>query len=178
MHEIERIASSNSDFQEAFETYIQQYGRTKIKLAEPTDLHGSIAPVALILGRNCIVTYNDSTKQLRGDVGSVKVSPKEFYVLGRREPQDAKLVAWNRSCGTELQEYNSLVDTIPSRVHGILANLDDGGRTIYADLGSSAGSILVGESQNLGGAFVRIYDPGTGSSDSIKLRRIITSNKQ
>ena len=52
-----------------------------------------------------------------------------------------------------------MVDTIPSRVHGVFANLADG-RTLYADLGSSAGSIIVGQSRELGGAFVRIYRSG------------------
>ncbi len=173
--QIERIAASNSDFREAFETYVQQYGREKIRVSEPTDLRDSIDPVALILGRNCIATYSDSAKLLKGSLGSATVSAGEFYILGRREPQDAKLMAWHLAGGVELQEYNSRVDTIPSRVHGMLANLEVG-RTIYCDLGSSAGSVLAGQSPNLGGAFVRIYDPGSGSANSIKFQRIFTSN--
>jgi len=175
MNQIEAIASSNSDFQEAFETYVQQYGREKIKVSEVTELGSSIDPVVVILGRNCVITYLDSLKQLRGDHGSVRISPGDSFIIGRREPQDSKLVAWNRSGGVELQEYNSLVDTIPSRIHGIIASLADG-QTVYADLGSSARTILAGQSKNLGGAFVRIYDPGSEESKAIKLRRIFTSN--
>jgi hypothetical protein len=128
----------------------------------------------MILGRNCVITYRDSLKQLKGDNGSIKLSTGDCYIIGRREPQDSKLVAWSRSDGVDLHDYNSQVDTIPSRVHGMIATFDDG-RTMYADLGSSAGTILVGQSRNLGGAFVHIYDPGSEDARSIKLQRIFTS---
>jgi hypothetical protein len=131
--------------------------------------------VVLPLGRNCVLTYNDTLEQVKGTLGSVTVSPGEMYVIGRREPQDSKLIAWHPSGGVELQEYNSSVDTIPSRVHGVFANLGEE-RIIYTDLGSSAGTILVGQSKNLGGAFVRIYDPGSENKSSIKLQRVFTSN--
>jgi hypothetical protein len=91
-------------------------------------------------------------------------------VIGRRQPQDAKLVAWNSHGATELEEYNSSVDTIPSRVHGIIASLDDG-MTSFADLGSSAGSILAGYSPELGGPFVRMYDSGSKEFPSTNLQR-------
>lgn len=173
--EIEKLASSNPEFQEALETYVGQYGRDKIKVSAPTRLDGSIDPVAIILGRNCIVTYRDSARKLSGTLGAIELTPGEVYIIGRREPQDSKLIAWSfRMGGVELQEYNSLVDTIPSRVHGVVANFGNEG-IIYSDIGSSAGTVLVGESLKLGGPFVRIYDPGLKSANSIKLQRIVTS---
>lgn len=126
MEKIEAIAESNQDFKEARETYVQQYGMNKIRYSEPTNLEGSIAPVAVVSGRNCIVTHSDSSRVLKGSLGSISILPDELYVIGRREPQDSKLVAWNTGGGVELQEYNSLADTIPFRVHGIIANLERG----------------------------------------------------
>ena len=175
MEKVGAIAESNQDFKEAYETYVQQYGQDKVRFSDLTDLGGSIDPVAIILGRNCIVTYSDIIKELRGTIGAVRIAPGEFFIVGRREPQDSKLVVWNMNGGVELQEYNSRVDTIPSRVHGFLANLQDG-RTVYGDLGSSAGTVLVGQSPLLGGAFVRIYDPSEHKTSSIKIQRISTSS--
>jgi hypothetical protein len=173
---IEHLREINPDFQEAYDTYLQQYGPAKITLSEPVDLTDSIDPIVLILGRNCIVTFNDSTKRLKGSQGGLNLQPNEIYVLGRREPQDSKLVVWSSKGGIELEEYNSRVDTIPSRVHGVFANLDDG-RTLYADLGSSAGTIVAGQLRELGGAFVRIFDPGSKESPTIRTERIFTSRK-
>ena len=174
--EIERLQVVNPDFQEAYDTYLQQYGRAKITLSEPVDSTDSIDPVVLILGRNCVIKFNDSTKHLKGSQGGLNFEPDEIYVLGRREPQDSKLVVWGSRGGIELEEYNSRVDTIPSRVHGVFANLTDGS-TLYADLGSSAGSIVAGQSRELGGAFVRIYDPGSKESPTIRTERIFSSRK-
>ncbi len=172
--QLEKIAESNSDFREAYDTYIQQYGHDKIRVSEPTELRSFVDPIVLIIGRNCMLAYDDSIKKLKGALGSVMASPGEMYVIGRREPQDSKLVAWHPSGTVELQEYSSQVDTIPSRVHGLFATLEEG-RTIYADLGSSAGTILVGQSKKLG-EVIRIYDPGAEGSGSIKIERIYTAN--
>src|ERR1700730_2051470 len=138
--EIERIRDANADFQEAYYIYVQQYGKSKIMFSDPIYLSNSIDPVVLIIGRNCVVGYNDSKKILQGNQGRVELQPNEINIIGRRQPQDSKLVVWNSSGATELEDYNSRVDTIPSRVHGIIANFDDG-KTPFADLGSSAGSI-------------------------------------
>ena len=115
MGKIGDIAESDQDFKEAYETYVQQYGQDKVRFSEPTDLEGSIDPVAVILGRDCIVTYSDSAKELRGTIGSPR-STGELFIIGRREPQDSKLVVWNTKGGVDLQEHNSRADTIPSRV--------------------------------------------------------------
>jgi len=172
--EIQRIRETNPDFQEAHDTYLQQYGESKITLSDPINLSNSIDPVILILGRNCVVTYSDSRKLLKGSQGCLSLQPNEIYVIGRREPQDSKLLVWSKSGGIELEEYNSRVDTIPSRVHGVVANLNDD-KTLYADLGSSACSIVAGQSPELGGAFVRIYDPGSEESHTIRFDRIFAS---
>jgi hypothetical protein len=172
--QLEKIAESNPDFREAFDSYIQQYGHDKIRASEPTELGSFIDPLVLILGRNCVLSYDDSAKRLKGNLGSVTAFPGDMYVLGRREPQDSKLIAWHPSGATELQEYSSRVDTIPSRIHGLFASLEKD-RTIYTDLGSSAGTIVVGQSKNLG-AVVRVYDPGQGDSGSVKLQRVFTAN--
>ena len=172
--QLEKIADSNQDFREAFDSYIQQYGHDKIRTSEPTELRSFVDPVVLILGRNCVLTYDESTKQLKGTLGSVTASPGDMYILGRREPQDSKLIAWHPSGAIELQEYSSRVDTIPSRIHGLFASLEED-RRIYSDLGSSAGTIVVGQSKSLG-AVVRVYDPGVGDSGSIKLQRVFTAN--
>jgi hypothetical protein len=168
--EIERVKDANADFQEAYYTYVQQYGKSKIVLSDPINLSNSIDPVVLVIGRNCVVGYNDSQKILQGNQGRMKLQPNVINIIGRRQPQDSKLVVWNSSGATELEDYNSRADTIPSRVHGIIANFDDG-KTLFADLGSSAGSILAGQSPDLGGAFVRIYDPGTKEFPAINFER-------
>ena len=173
MDEIQQIREANPDFQDAFDTYVQQYGNNKISLSDPIGLARSIDPVVLVIGRNCVITYNDSQKMLRGSQGSLIIEPNEIYIIGRRQPQDSKLVVWNRKGGTELEEYNSQADTIPSRVHGVIGSLEDG-NVLYADLGSSAGTILVGQSPALSGAFVRVYDPGSKEFPGINFERKFT----
>ncbi len=176
MDEIRQIRDANPDFQEAFDTYVQQYGNGKIALSDPIYLGRSIDPVVLVIGRNCVITYSDSQKMLKGTQGNLVLQPKGLYVVGRRQPQDSKLVVWNTKGGTELEEYNSRVDTIPSRVHGVIGSLEDG-NTLYADLGSSAGTILVGQSPALNGAFVRLYDPGSKEFPGINFERKFTEKR-
>ena len=147
-----------------------RYGRGKVALKDPFNLARSIDPVILVIGRNCVISYHDSKKILKGSQGSLILQPDEIYVIGRRQPQDSKLVVWNTKGGTELEEYNSQVDTIPSRVHGIIGSLDDG-NIFFASLGSSAGSILVGQSPVINGAFVRIYDAGSKEFPAINFER-------
>ncbi|MDA4111443.1 MAG: hypothetical protein OK439_02820 [Thaumarchaeota archaeon] len=173
--QIERLKSAFPDFQEALDTYLQQYGKSKLSLSDPIKLTESIDPVVIIFGRNCAITYSDSIKLLSGSQGRLNIRLNEIYIFGRRQPQDSKLLVWSKDGPMELEEYNSRVDTIPSRVHGVLANLEDG--TFYSDLGSSAGTILAGQSRQLGGAFVRIYDPGSRESPTIRSDRIFSSRK-
>jgi hypothetical protein len=57
LEEIERLKEANPEFLEAHETYVLQYGKSKININSPTNLGSSIDPVVLVLGRNCVVTY-------------------------------------------------------------------------------------------------------------------------
>lgn len=170
---IEKIRLSQPDFDEAYETYVQQYGSDKVSFNTPMNLSDSIDPVALVLGSNCVVFYNDYSKTLKGDIGSLNLKQDEVYILGRRQPQDSKIVAWSEHGGVELKEYNSRVATIPSRVHAAVVLLSEK-ETLFTDLGSSAGTMVVGESLKRG-AFVKVYDPGTEKTPSVKFERVYTS---
>ena len=172
--EIKKLRDANSQFQEAYDTYVQQYGEQRIVVSPATNLSGSIDPTIMVFGRNCFVWYNDSSKLLCGRIGSITLQKAKIYLIGRREPQDSKLVIWN-SAGdsTDLDEYNSQADTIPSRIHGAVGYLDDA-QILYSDIGSSAGTIIVGQSPVMGGAFMRAYDPGLEESPSIKFSRVFT----
>jgi hypothetical protein len=178
LDQIEKLRTRSPEFQEAYDAYVQQYGKDKVNLNEPVNLSGSIDPVVLVLGRNCVVSYLDTSKLLKGSLGSLSLERGEAYIIGRREPQDSKFVAWDTKGRTvELEEYNSRADTIPSRIHGALAYLSNA-ETLYSDLGSSAGTIVVGQSPIKGGEFVRIYDPGSEKAPSVKFERIFTSTRR
>lgn len=161
------------EFEFAYETYVQEYGADKLNLdSEPTDLNGSVDPLAIILGRNCAVFYSDSNKTLRGSLGSINFKPGNTYIIGRRQPQDQKLVCWGPEGSVDLEDYNSRASIIPSRVHGALVYTNQG--VCYVDLGSSSGTILAGDSTTLG-PFVKVYDPGT-LRHSIRIDRVSTSS--
>lgn len=171
---IDRLRASNQDFDHAFETYVQQYGRDKVAFGRPVNLGGTVDPAAIVVGRNCIVHYLDSSKTVRGSIGSLKLNLGDVCVIGRKEPQDALLMAWN-SNGEEvgLEEYNSMASIIPSRVHCAIAYLEEG-QVLFSDIGSSSGTTVVGD-RSRGGAFVMVYDPGMTSSPAIKFERVFTS---
>lgn len=171
---IDSLRASNQDFDHAFETYVQQYGKDKIAFGRPVNLAGTVDPAALVVGRNCLVHYLDSTKTLKGSIGSLKLSLGDVCVIGRKEPQDALLTAWN-SDGKEvgLEEYNSMASIIPSRIHAAIAYLEEG-QVLMSDLGSSSGTTVVGDRAR-GGAFVMVYDPGMTSSPAVKFERVFTS---
>jgi hypothetical protein len=171
----ETIRAANPDLQEAYETYVAQYGKDKITVSDPYNLADTIDPAVLVLGRNCTVFYGDYSKTLKGRLGSVNFKLGEVYIIGRRQPQDSKLVVWSLDGGVELETYNARVGTILSRIHAAIAFPGEK-EVLFTDLGSSAGSVIVGESMKTG-SFVRIYDPGPDKSPSIKLERIsITKN--
>ena len=67
------------------------------------------------------------------------------YLLGRREPPDSKLVVWSSTGENELQHYDSRVRAIPSRLHAGIFSMEKD-EVYFADLGSTSGSILAGES--------------------------------
>ncbi len=173
--EFDKIRASNPDLEEAYETYVAQYGKEKLTFSDPLNLGDTIDPAALILGRNCTIFYYDYSKTLKGSLGNINLKLGEVYIIGRRQPQDSKLVVWSTRGGIELETYNARVGTILSRVHAAIAFVNEK-EVLFADLGSSAGSVIVGESIRKG-AFVRIYDPGTDKSPSIKLERILTTKR-
>jgi hypothetical protein len=175
---VDALRASNSDFEYAYDTYTQQYGSSKITFdADALNLVGTVDPAVLVFGRNCVVYYSDSSKRLSGTLGSVTIEEGKSCVIGRRQTQDQKLICWG-SDGQEvdLSEYNASASIIPSRIHGAFVNLS-GKELFYVDLGSSSGTVVVGES-TAEGPFVRIYDPGTNGSSSIKLERTSTAREE
>ena len=170
---IDRLRGNNPDLQEAYETYVAQYGKEKLTVTEPLNLADTIDPASLILGRNCEISYYDNSKTLKGSLGSVNLQSGEIYVIGRRQPQDSKLVVWGPKGGIELETYTARVGTILSRLHAAIAFLGEK-EVLFTDLGSSAGSVIVGDSVKKG-AFVRVYDPGTDKLPLIKFERIQTA---
>ncbi|MDG6904689.1 MAG: FHA domain-containing protein [Nitrososphaerota archaeon] len=172
---LDKARAMNADLEEAYTTYITQYGKDKISVSESLNLAETVDPAALILGRNCTVFYNDYSKKLKGRLGSLALDLGEVYIIGRRQPQDSKLVVWNSRGQTELESYNASVGTILSRIHASIGYIEEK-QVLFTDLGSSSGSVIVGESISKGG-FVRIYDPGTAESPSIKCERVSTTKR-
>ena len=170
---IDRLRALNPDLEEAYETYVAQYGKEKLTVSEPLNLGDTIDPASLVLGRNCTIFYYDYSKTLKGSLGSLNLELGEIYVIGRRQPQDSKLVVWSKKGGVELETYTARVGTILSRLHAAIAFLGER-EILFVDLGSSAGSVVVGDSVKKG-AFVRMYDPGTDKSPLIKFERVQTT---
>lgn len=173
LSQMEKIYAVNSDFQEAYETYVAQYGKEKIAPSAPMNLAETVDPATLILGRNCTIFYNDYSKSLKGTLGTLDLKMGEVYVIGRREPQDSKLVVWSSRGGFELETYTARVGIIVSRLHAAIAYLNEK-QVMFMDLGSSAGSIIAGDSVTKG-AFVKAYDPGTEKTPMIKFEKNFTT---
>ncbi len=141
-------------FDESFISYTAQYGEPSVRVYEPFRISGTIDPVTIILGHTTPVFYRDSKRTLGGTLGSVALQADEIYILGRRRSSDSKLVVWSLNEETEIENYNSTVRIIPSRIHAaIFASKND---VVFADLGSSSGSVLVGESSKLE-PFISVY---------------------
>lgn len=172
---LDKARAANSDLDDAYETYVAQYGNDKISVSEPLNLADSIDPAILVLGRNCTIFYYDYSKTLKGRLGSLNLKMGEVYIVGRRQPQDSKLVIWSSSGTVELETYNARVGTILSRIHAAIAFPSEK-EVLFTDLGSSAGSVIVGDSVKRG-SFVRIYDPSPEKSPSIKFERISTTKR-
>ncbi|MGI0081477.1 MAG: hypothetical protein ACRECH_17880, partial [Nitrososphaerales archaeon] len=172
---IEKLREQYPDFENSYDTYTQQYGNRVIAVNEPFKLNDTTDPVILILGRNCVIFYSDSKKELRGSEGRVELKVGTTCILGRRQPQDSKLIAWNMKGEVELGDYNSLAGIIPSRVHAAIVMLSEN-ETYFTDLGSSSGTVLVGDSSK-GGQFVKVYDSGTPGFSSVKIDRVNMSRK-
>jgi len=143
---LEALTKKHASFDAALSSYNGQYGENAVKVYEPFEISGTIDPVVIILGRTTPLFYRDSKRLLIGSLGSVNVERGIVYVLGRREPPDSKLVVWSLEGEREIEEYDSRVRIIPSRIHAALFGLETD-EVVFADLGSSSGSILAGESQ-------------------------------
>jgi hypothetical protein len=131
-------------FDESFSTYTGQYGEGAVNVYEPFKVSDTIDPVVIILGRTTSLFYKDSRRLLSGSINSVSIESGHVYVMGRREPPDGKLVLWSTKEESEVEHYDSRVRIIPSRIHAAIFALEDG-TVLFADLGSSSGSILAGE---------------------------------
>jgi len=57
---------------------------------------------------------------------------------------DAKLVVWSSKSENEIEQFDSRVRIVPSRIHAAFFTSEDG-EVLFDDLGSSSGSILAGE---------------------------------
>ncbi len=174
---VEKLCASNPNFEHAHDTYTQQYGRGVITINEPIKLSGTVDPVVLIVGRNCVVYYYDSKRLLKGSDQGIELGERGTCIIGRRQPQDSKLIAWvvERNLEVELGDYNPRVGIIPSRVHGAIVVMGDG-NVYYSDLCSSSGTVVVGDLVR-GGPFVRIYDAGPPSLPAVSFDRVSMSRK-
>lgn len=143
---IDALRKKYLPFDEAFRAYVGQYGENAVKVYEPFEISGTIDPVILILGRTTPLSYRDSKRLLTGSLGSVSIKNGSTYVLGRHEQPDSKLMVWSPEVEQEIEEYDSRVRIIPSRIHAAIFGLETD-HVLFADLGSSSGSIVAGETQ-------------------------------
>lgn len=132
------------DFEEAYSSYTGQYGDDAVKVHEPFKISNTIDPVIIVLGRTTPLFYRDSRRALTGGLGSIELEKGIVYILGRRQASDSKLVVWSSKSENELDQFDSRVRIIPSRIHAALF-ASENGEVLFDDLGSSSGSILAGE---------------------------------
>lgn len=141
---VELFRKKYASFDEAYSSYAGQYGEASVKIYEPFKISSTIDPVIMILGRTTPLFYRDSRRVLSGSLASVGIEKGNIYVLGRREPSDSKLIVWSSDGEIEIEQYDTRVRIIPSRIHAAIF-AGQGGDVLFADLGSSSGSILAGE---------------------------------
>jgi len=140
----DRMRKKYPAFDEAVSSYIGQYGENAIEVYDPFKISETIDPVIILLGRTTPLFYRDSRRLLVGSLSSATIETANVYVLGRREPPDSKLIVWSLDAETELEQYDSRIRIIPSRIHAAIFGLENG-EVLFADLGSSSGSMLAGE---------------------------------
>ena len=154
---VDEFRRKYSSFDESFSSYTGQYGAGAVKVYEPFKINDTIDPVIIILGRTTPLFYKDSHRLLSGSLSSVTIEMGSVYVMGRREPPDSKLIVWSPKEESEVEQYDSRVRKIPSRIHAAIFGLEDGS-ILFADLGSSTGSILAGETSKPE-PFITLYAP-------------------
>ncbi len=144
-------------FDEAYSSYLGQYGDDAVSVHRPFLLSDTIDPVLVILGRNTVLFYTHSDRTLKGDLGAIPVEQGRIVILGRRKTPDTKLVAWSVRSESELTRYDLRIKIFPSRIHAAIF-APDAQHVLFTDLGSSAGSILVGE-YGKPEPFIAMYSP-------------------
>jgi hypothetical protein len=157
-------------FDSSFSSYTAQYGENAVNVYEPYKISDTIDPVVIILGRTTPLFYRESRRLLSGSLNSLSIESGSAYVIGRREPPDSKLVVWSAKEETEVEQYDSRVHVIPSRIHAAVFGLEDGG-VMFADLGSSSGSILAGETSKPE-PFITLY-----AAPSVGIHRVAIERK-
>lgn len=174
---IDRLRSANPDFQEAFDGYAAQYGSNVIAVNEPLQVSDTVDSVVLILGGTCAIYYKDSTRELFGSQGRIRLGAEDACLIGRRNSFDSKLIAWSPSSNLEieLEVYNPLAGTIPSRVHGGLIATKEKG-VFFTDLTSSSGTVVAGEYLHHR-PFVRVFDSGSPQFPTIGFERTSMGRK-
>jgi hypothetical protein len=157
-------------FDDAFSSYTAQYGEDSVKVYEPFKISETIDPVTVILGRTTPLFYRDSKRGLTGTLSSVTIESGETYILGRRELIDSKLILWSPTEEIEIEHYNDRARIFPSRIHAGIFALESG-EVLFADLGSTSGSILTGESVKPE-PFIVVYSTATAG-----VRRVVIPSK-
>jgi hypothetical protein len=133
-------------FEEAYSSYIAQYGDDSVRIHEPFRISDTIDPVIIVLGRTTPLVYRDSQRTLVGSLLSMEIERGILYILGRKEPLDSKLMVWSERGENEVERFDSRVRIVPSRIHAAILGADNGD-VLFDDLGSSSGSILAGETK-------------------------------
>lgn len=159
-----------ASFEDAFGSYTAQYGEDSVRVYEPFKISETIDPVTVILGWTTPLFYRDSKRSLTGTLSSLSIKPGETYILGRRDSIDSKVVLWSPSDEIEIEHYSDRARTFPSRIHASIFALDSG-EVLFADLGSTSCSLLMGESVKQE-PFVVLYSTVTGG-----VRRVVIPSK-
>jgi len=167
---IDQFRRKYTGFDESYSTYTAQYGEGAVKVYEPFAINDTIDPVIIILGRTTPLTYKDSRRLLLGSLSSVTIEKGGVYIMGRREPPDSKVILWSPKEESEIEQFDSRIRIIPSRVHAGIFGLEDG-RVLFSDLGSSSGSILAGETSKPE-PFISLY-----ASPRVGVHRVPIENK-
>jgi hypothetical protein len=155
LESVEMFRKKYPSFEEAYSSYTGQYGEVAVRVHEPFKISETIDPVIIVLGRTTPLFYQDSRKMLVGSLSSVEIERGVFYVLGRREPLDSKLMVWSKNSECEVEQFDSRVRIVPSRVHAAIF-YSESGDVLFDDLGSSSGSILAGETK-IPEPFITLY---------------------
>jgi len=169
---IEIIRTKYSSFDEALTSYKGQYGENAVKAHEPIKISGTIDPVIIILGRTTPLFFRDARRTLSGSLSSVTIDPDSVYILGRHKTLDSKLVVWSAKQEVEVEHYDARIRIVPSRIHAAIFGLQNGD-VLFSDLGSSAGSVIVGETQKPE-PFVTLYVTPKANIQTVNLEQKYT----